>query len=827
MNPGEIRTNLQQGILEFDDGTATRGVLPTISLRDVPSVLGDGTNDDTVGIRAALAAIPPQGGRLVIPYSRSYYKTTDVIIVDRSNVEIQMEPGSFIRKDSSTNINAVFRFIGRTPGTFTNITADPPANAITVTVASTAGLAVGDWIEIRDDEPPDTGSTGVHHEINRIRSIVSTTVEVYYPLADAYATWSAVAPRLRRIEPVISSGIVGRGKIQNGEGTTSGNAGVDFNVCVGGYARGVEFESIYEDAVRYQDGMSGIIKDCYMHDNSIFFDGSAGRGRGISSRGSTHLIVENNHINRSRHAVDITFFSRFALVRGNQCRGSALAHLKAHPDAKHVWFDNNIIDAGYGYASGVTGEFGTAVEAVGISIDNNTSHVQVTNNLIANIRNDGVRIIPETTHNITIKGNKFKNCNTTGNTSLVAAIRVQQEATTGSSVNNPGYVIESNVIEGCAGRGIVVGMSGAVIKNNTVREIRAASGSNRAGIMVAAHDPTTPAVEEVLNVRVIGNTVEGCDGHGILVGTSDAKCRGTVVKDNTVRDCGLSGIQASPQFNGSITIEDNNVTNVNNVGNGDNTMGGINVYSASSTAGAVDEDGEKIIKNNTLWGVMRLGVQCNASRAVIKSNVTHHITSTTGSLGIGIHVPVPGGSNTTADIIIEDNTTSDCDQDGIRVGAASGQGVTGTRIIDNTAHDNAGRGINVLNTSTSAVLDGNFAKGNGTADYQDLGTTTVLGANFVGANNRIGVGTIAPDSPVHVTGKIHGGAELELDGDLNHDGTNIGLHGATPVAQSTGWSITNETTDKVMDADSTSQDEMADVLGTLIETFKTRGDLGS
>lgn len=45
--------------------------------------------------------------------------------------------------------------------------------------------------------------------------------------------------------------------------------------------------------------------------------------------------------------------------------------------------------------------------------------------------------------------------------------------------------------------------------------------------------------------------------------------------------------------------------------------------------------------------------------------------------------------------------------------------------------------------------------------------------------------------------------------------------------QSTGWAMTNVTSDKVLDADSTSTTELADVLGTLIDTLKDYGILGS
>lgn len=54
----------------------------------------------------------------------------------------------------------------------------------------------------------------------------------------------------------------------------------------------------------------------------------------------------------------------------------------------------------------------------------------------------------------------------------------------------------------------------------------------------------------------------------------------------------------------------------------------------------------------------------------------------------------------------------------------------------------------------------------------------------------------------------------------------LGFWNATPVVQNTGWSTTNVVTDKSFDANATTLDEVADVLGTLIETLKTYGVLG-
>lgn len=52
------------------------------------------------------------------------------------------------------------------------------------------------------------------------------------------------------------------------------------------------------------------------------------------------------------------------------------------------------------------------------------------------------------------------------------------------------------------------------------------------------------------------------------------------------------------------------------------------------------------------------------------------------------------------------------------------------------------------------------------------------------------------------------------------------IHTLLSRAIGTGWQVTNVTTDTVLDANSTSTAELADVLGTLITQMKNRGILG-
>lgn len=58
---------------------------------------------------------------------------------------------------------------------------------------------------------------------------------------------------------------------------------------------------------------------------------------------------------------------------------------------------------------------------------------------------------------------------------------------------------------------------------------------------------------------------------------------------------------------------------------------------------------------------------------------------------------------------------------------------------------------------------------------------------------------------------------------LNLDGGKITCGTIDFSTPSTGWSVSNVTSDKTFDANSTSLDEVADVLGTLIDTLKTLG----
>jgi hypothetical protein len=65
--------------------------------------------------------------------------------------------------------------------------------------------------------------------------------------------------------------------------------------------------------------------------------------------------------------------------------------------------------------------------------------------------------------------------------------------------------------------------------------------------------------------------------------------------------------------------------------------------------------------------------------------------------------------------------------------------------------------------------------------------------------------------------------QVQIGGDLNHDGTKAGFFGTAPVVRAAAYTITNVTPDRAYDADTVAIAELADVVGTLVADLKTYG----
>jgi hypothetical protein len=129
-----------------------------------------------------------------------------------------------------------------------------------------------------------------------------------------------------------------------------------------------------------------------------------------------------------------------------------------------------------------------------------------------------------------------------------------------------------------------------------------------------------------------------------------------------------------------------------------------------------------------------------------------------------------------------------------------------------------GTNFSVIRSLVNSGATRRFINHTGTAQ-SDFGGAIGLGA---GATIDVVLSRVA----ANVLGLASGDSFRIINGDLEHQAGNVGFYGATPVAQSAAYTPTNVTTDRAYDANATTVDELADVLGTLIADLQATGIIG-
>lgn len=113
--------------------------------------------------------------------------------------------------------------------------------------------------------------------------------------------------------------------------------------------------------------------------------------------------------------------------------------------------------------------------------------------------------------------------------------------------------------------------------------------------------------------------------------------------------------------------------------------------------------------------------------------------------------------------------------------------------------------------------------------YLDLGRTALdLTLGVAGAANDLTSGTAQADAVLrqaNVGGQLWIGVGTDAQ-EIRIQDAKLGFFNTAPVSKPSAYTTTNVTTDRSYDANATSIDEIADVLGTLIADFKSLGLVG-
>lgn len=192
---------------------------------------------------------------------------------------------------------------------------------------------------------------------------------------------------------------------------------------------------------------------------------------------------------------------------------------------------------------------------------------------------------------------------------------------------------------------------------------------------------------------------------------------------------------------------------------------------------------------------------------------------------VGLHITAPPtqGSNATFTQVI--NVLLGADASGAAatttIVSAAGAQYHKFQISDDTVSLTGSTQLTSTPSISSMLINKQTISFAGTIDV----ASTV---HIVAAPSISGGGSITNSNALFVqAGKTQLGGELELDGAFNHDGSNVGFYGVAPVTRSSGWTITNDVTDRNFDANAGSVTELADVVATLIRDVAATGLIGA
>lgn len=171
------------------------------------------------------------------------------------------------------------------------------------------------------------------------------------------------------------------------------------------------------------------------------------------------------------------------------------------------------------------------------------------------------------------------------------------------------------------------------------------------------------------------------------------------------------------------------------------------------------------------------------------------------------------------------------------IGSLQGSGRTftemgGLRVMGMLGGKNLGTltdwyGLYVENASVNAMGSGStLTNGRGVYVEEQTRGATVNNGIFL-ANATAGYKAIAIRDQNAWIGSS-AAATIDIGAtEFKIQSSKIGFYNTAPQSQSTGWSVSNVSSDKTYDANATTVDELADVLGTLIADLKTYGLLGA
>ena len=555
----------------------------TVSVKDFGAV-GDGVADDTAAIQAAFDS----GSKNVFFPTGTYVISSGLNITSSMNVSCDEDVvinGTAIPASVTLGEQHIVKATGSI-GSSIALTSDITEEDITITLASTSGLAAGDYILVSSTAKFAAGWTGSNYQgwITTIESVDSGTQITVSTRAfsDLLVSDTAIVQKINHISVNWSGGkLLGRG-------LNGGHVGFPLVYCVDSSVEGLEIDGCEGSGVSFSTCFNChatrlSVKNCL----STPALGNPGYGF-VAVDATQYSSCSHSYFERCRHSVSGggAYPARFIDILHNHSvdGGRGTRDFDCHEPCFFWKFDGN---------STVGDNGGFIIRG---------QYVNITNNYI---RNSGQIAID-------IRGYGTL---TDGITDFVVDGNVIDQARTGVQVTLNDSITPKNV----------------VISNNTIRN------TELEGVIVGSAE----------NVTIIGNTIDtttdssGADGNGIRAGSVNR----LIISNNMIGNTIDGGILT--ENNTDMLVANNvyyNITGANWVDTGstfvntDNTSTGV--LSQGNFTGATTFDNKSLVvaaKNatagsGTYGGSLAFArVNTNEPRAAI---VSHQLTTNNEQIGM-------------------------------------------------------------------------------------------------------------------------------------------------------------------------------------------------
>lgn len=171
--------------------------------------------DDTTNINTAINTVSSNGGGKVLLPDANY---SALGIQLQSNVTLEGY-NTIITKNGGGSTTHIVESKGSVTGTPTSLSVNASIGNTSVTVASTTGITVGNYVLVYDNNYVQS-PLGRNQEIARVSAVTSTTITFATPLIGSYATASSAS--VVAITPVINANVKGL-ILKIPTGTSGGN----------------------------------------------------------------------------------------------------------------------------------------------------------------------------------------------------------------------------------------------------------------------------------------------------------------------------------------------------------------------------------------------------------------------------------------------------------------------------------------------------------------------------------------------------------------------------------------------------------------------------